>query len=95
MFEFFEKQARKRFRPQSAIFVIQNQFEVFYFQVLRLNCIKNKGGYYLISNFRNFLRNVTIEGIFLFHQNFTVMGPKFRTFEKKIEKKKIFFFKFF
>ena len=36
---FQEKQARKGFRPQSAIFVIQNQFEVFYFLVLRLNCI--------------------------------------------------------
>jgi hypothetical protein len=40
--DLLNKQARKGFRPLSAIFVIQNQFEVFYFQVLRLNCISNK-----------------------------------------------------
>ena len=33
-----KKQARKGFRPLSVIFVIQNQFEVFHFQVPRLNC---------------------------------------------------------
>ena len=31
---FMKKQARKGFRPQSAIFVIQNQFEVSYFRFL-------------------------------------------------------------
>ena len=36
MNKFGPKQARKGFQHKSAMFVIQNQFEVFYF---RLNCM--------------------------------------------------------
>ena len=39
---------------------------------------------------------VTTEGVFfLFHQNFTAMGPIFRTFEKKIDFFFLFLFSFF
>jgi hypothetical protein len=34
------------------------------------------------------------QGFFLFQQNITAMGPKFRTFKKKIEKKNFFEKKF-